>query len=174
LDIFGTAPSSATSQRSAKEEAMPLSIMSPAFADGETIPKKYTRDSDNLSPPLKWTGAPEKTRSFALVVEDPDAPSGTFRHLAIYNIPADRDRLPESIDTGPDHAVRFGLNDFGNASYDGPEPPQGHGPHHYHFRLGALDVPSLPIPTDLDAEAVWREARKHMIEEAELVGIYER
>jgi hypothetical protein len=153
---------------------MALTLMSPAFADGAAIPKKYTRDGDNLSPPLKWTGAPDKTKSFALIVEDPDAPSGTYRHLAIYNIPADRDRLPESIDTGPDHTIRYGRNSFGNAGYDGPEPPRGHGLHHYHFRLGALDVPKLAIPTDLDAEEVWREAHKHIIEETELVGVYQR
>lgn len=153
---------------------MSLTLMSPAFAEGETIPKKYTQDGQNLSPPLKWTGAPPTTQSFALLVEDPDAPSGTFRHLAIYNIPADRDRLPESIDTGPDHAIRYGRNDYGNAGYDGPGPPRGHGLHHYHFRLGALDVPNLRIATDLEAGQVWREANKHMIEEAELVGVYER
>lgn len=153
---------------------MPLTLMSPAFADGETIPVKYTRDDENLMPPLKWTGTPEGTASFVLLVEDPDAPSGTFRHLAVYNIPADRSGLPESVDTGPERSLRFALNDFGNERYDGPEPPKGHGPHHYHFRLAALDVPSLSLPADMGAADIWRQAAKHAIEEAELVGIYER
>lgn len=153
---------------------MSLTISSPAFTEGATVPRKYTRDGENQLPPLTWTGAPENTRSFALVVEDPDAPSGTFRHFAVYNIPANQDHLPESIDGGTDHALRYGRNDFGNAGYDGPAPPKGHGVHHYHFRLTALDVPTLAIPADFDAEAVWREARKHAIEEADLVGTYER
>lgn len=152
---------------------MSLTLMSPALAEGETIPVKYTRDGRNLPPPLKWTGAPETTQSFALLIEDHDAPSGPFRHLAMYNIPASRDGLPESIDTMSD-AVSYGRNDFGHAGYDGPSPPRGHGLHHYHFRLGALDVPSLLIATDLDAGQVWREASKHMIEQAELVGVYQR
>lgn len=153
---------------------MTLTLMSPAFADGQPIPGKYTRDSENLSPPLKWTGAPDGVRSYALVVEDPDAPSGTFRHFAAYNIAPDRTELPQSADTGPDAAMRYGRNDFGSEAYDGPEPPHGHGVHHYHFRLAALDVPNLSLPASAGAEAVWKEAEKHAIEETELVGTYER
>jgi Raf kinase inhibitor-like YbhB/YbcL family protein len=153
---------------------MPLTLISPAFADGQPIPKKYARDGENLFPPLKWTGAPDNVQSFALVVEDPDAPSGIFRHCMIYNVPADRTELQQSIDTAPDTAVRFGRNDFGGKAYDGPEPPVGHGVHHYHFRLAALDVPRLSLPPDAGAAAIWSEARKHMIEEADLVGTYQR
>lgn len=151
---------------------MSLTLISPAFAENEPIPRKYTRDGDNLSPPLKWMGVPDNTRSFALMVEDPDAPSGTFHHCTIFNIPADHDRLPESVDTGPADWLRYAFNDFGNAAYDGPQPPPGDGPHHYHFRLAALDVPSLTVPAQAGAEEVWREARKHAIEETDLVGIY--
>ncbi|HVW91058.1 MAG TPA: YbhB/YbcL family Raf kinase inhibitor-like protein [Devosia sp.] len=153
---------------------MSLSLMSPAFSDGAGIPEKYSRDGDNLMPPLKWTGVPEGSRSLALVVEDPDAPGGMFHHLAAYNIPADRNELDESTDTGPDHAISFARNDFGNERYDGPEPPRGDKPHHYHFRLAALDVPSLSLPQEAGVEAVWAEAERHMIEEAELVGTYQR
>ena len=120
---------------------MPLTLTSPAFAEGRTIPVRHTTDGENLSPPLKWTAPPDDTKSFILIVEDPDAPGGIFRHRAIYNIPPDRDGLPQSLDTVPDRAVRFRKNDFGNARYDGPEPPKGHGVHHYHFRLGALSFP---------------------------------
>ena len=153
---------------------MTFTLTSPAFAEGQTIPVKHTRDGENLSPPLQWTGAPEGTKSFILIVEDPDAPSGTFRHWAIYNIPADRDGLPQSVDAGLERAVRHGRNDFGNGRYDGPEPPKGHGVHHYRFRLGALDVANLEVPVDTGVEEIWRRAEKHLIGEAELTGIYER
>lgn len=154
---------------------MPLTLTSPAFAGGEKIPTKYTRDGDNLSPPLKWSGAPPGTSSFVLVVEDPDAPSGTFRHWAAFNIPADRSALPESVETGPQAKVaRYGRNDFGHARYDGPEPPRGHGLHHYFFRLAALDVPSIAVPAKAGVDEIWKEAAKHKLAEAELVGTYER
>ncbi|WIY53575.1 YbhB/YbcL family Raf kinase inhibitor-like protein [Devosia sp. YIM 151766] len=147
---------------------MPLTLTSPAFADGQPIPLKYTRDGENLAPPLQWTGAPETVESFILIVEDPDAPNGTFRHWAIYNIPDDWDGLPENVETGSDGAMRYGRNDFGNAHYDGPEPPKGHGVHHYHFRLGALSVPKLDIAADTDIKDLWRQAEKHLIAEARL------
>jgi Raf kinase inhibitor-like YbhB/YbcL family protein len=153
---------------------MSLTLMSPAFAEGSTIPAKFTREGENLMPPLEWSGVPDDARSLALVVEDPDAPNGTFRHCAIFNIPADRDSLPQSVDTGNDNMLSYAINDFGNARYDGPEPPKGHGPHHYHFRLAALDVPTLGVPGGAEAEKVLDEVRKHAIEEAELIGVYER
>lgn len=152
---------------------MPLTLMSPAFADRETIPDEFTRYGRNLMPPLKWNGAPEGTRSYVLVVEDPDAPQGTFCHLAAFNIPADYEGLPKSVDTGPDTSIRYATNDFGNQRYDGPQPPAGHGPHHYHFRLAALAVPSLDTPADAGGKAIWQEARKRAIDEAEIVGIFE-
>lgn len=70
--------------------------------------------------------------------------------------------------------MRYGQNDFGNSRYDGPEPPEGHGVHHYHFRLAAFDVPSLSVAAQVGAQQIWEEARKHLIEEAELIGTYER
>lgn len=154
---------------------MPLILSSPAFAEGETIPTKYTRIGDNLSPPLRWSGAPAGTRSFVLMMEDPDAPNGTFHHWAIFNIPPDRDHLSESVETGPDATgLRYGANDFGNARYDGPEPPEGHGLHHYHFQLAALDVPSLSLAADSGAKRIWQEAGKHLLQKAELIGTFER
>src|SRR3954471_19638378 len=119
---------------------MSLSISSPAFAENQHIPIQYSRDAGNLSPPVEWQGAPRGTRSFALIVEDPDAPRGTFRHWAAYDIPGDTRRLAEGVgsrDQGA--AMQMGTNDFGNTQYDGPQPPPGHGLHHYHFRLFALD-----------------------------------
>jgi Raf kinase inhibitor-like YbhB/YbcL family protein len=151
-----------------------MNLISPAFADGEPIPRKFTRLGDNLCPALKWYGAPAGTKSFVLMIEDPDAPRGTFYHLGIYNIPPDWEGLPESVDTRPGEGrPRFAKNDFGNVQYDGPQPPPGHGLHHYHFRLAALEVPALSIPAAAGVEAMWREARKVAIAEAELVGTYE-
>lgn len=154
---------------------MPFLLSSPTFSDGSPIPGKYTREGENLSPPLRWSGAPAGTRSYALVVEDPDAPNRVFRHWGLFNIPADRERLPESIETGPEAShVTPVANDFGNTQYDGPDPPAGGGVHHYHFHLVALDVPNLDIPAQAGMEALWAEARKHTLAEAELVGTYER
>ncbi len=153
---------------------MTFSMISPAFADGQPIPRKHTRFDENLFPPLKWTGTPAGTQSFALVIEDPDAVSGVFRHCAIINIPGNWTELQQSVDTGPEHAIKFIKNDFGNARYDGPQPPPGTGVHHYKFRLAALDVGNLSIPEEVGAAEAWKRASKHMIGEASLVGTYER
>lgn len=112
---------------------MPLTITSPAFRNGEVIPIRHTRDGENLSPPLEWRDAPPETKSFVLIVEDPDAPSGTFRHWAMYNILAGEAGLPEGASAQGLRGVGEGVNGFRNARYDGPQPPKGHGPHHYHF-----------------------------------------
>ncbi|MFA1622025.1 YbhB/YbcL family Raf kinase inhibitor-like protein [Rhizobium mongolense] len=152
---------------------MALTLMSPAFTQDNPIPKKYARSGENLFPPLKWGGAPQGTRSFALIVEDPDAPRGTFRHCGIANIPSDWDALAESADTAPENAPRFYKNDFGNARYDGPQPPRGDKAHHYIFRLAALDVPKLSVPGDAGIASMWNEARKHMLAEASITGTYQ-
>lgn len=152
---------------------MAMSLISPAFAEGERMPEKFTRLGENLMPPLKWTGVPEGTKSFALVIEDPDAPSGLFRHCGVFNIPADWTELAQSADTAPGGGPRFSRNDFGNARYDGPQPPKGHGVHRYVIRLAALDVPSLPVPEAAGIEAMWDAARGHTLSEARLTATYE-
>ncbi len=109
-------------------------LRSPAFADGSPIPRKYSHEGANMAPPLQWENPPAGTRSYALIVEDPDAPRGTFRHWGVYGIGGDRQELPE----GAGAALGRAVNDFGRRDWDGPEPPRGHGVHHYHFRLAAL------------------------------------
>jgi Raf kinase inhibitor-like YbhB/YbcL family protein len=154
---------------------MPLTVTSPAFAANQRIPQQFSRDGGNMSPPLEWRDEPPGTRSYALIVEDPDAPSGMFRHWAAYDIPADVHRLTEgagSRDQGV--ALQVAVNDFGNARYDGPQPPPGHGAHHYHFRLFALDVPSLDVPPGSDIEEVLEAAEDHALAEADYVGTFER
>lgn len=152
---------------------MALTLRSPAFEDGARIPEKYARDHGNVSPPLEWRGAPEGTKSFVLVVEDPDAPRGTFRHWAAYDLPPDRTQLKEGAGRrGSD--LKHGANDFGNANYDGPQPPEGHGTHHYHFRIAALDIDHLGAGPAQRAAEVWATAQAHMLDQAEIVGTYDR
>ena len=153
---------------------MALTLTSPAFADGERIPSTFARDGENLMPPLRWTGVPDGARSLVLVVEDPDAPRGTFRHLGIYDISSDQSGLSQGASPGVGESFRFARNDFGNTAYDGPQPPVGHGVHHYHFRLAAISETRLGILGEVSVADVWDKARKLLIEEATLVGTYER
>ena len=154
---------------------MALELTSPAFAQGGEIPKRYTCDGDNVSPPLRWRGTPDDTRSFVLLCNDPDAPGGIFRHWAAYDIPGDWVELAEGYgaETLGD-GFKQAINDFGKPGYAGPCPPRGHGPHHYHFRLMALSEPSLPVAADASCEEVEALAERHVFAEAELVGIYQR
>ena len=154
---------------------MSLMLNSPALKPNQRIPDRFSRDGENVSPPVEWRGAPGGTRSYALVVEDPDAPQGTFHHWAAYNIPAAAEGLPEGA--GSDEAdamMRMAVNDFGNRRYDGPQPPPGHGAHHYHFRLFALDTVQLPVPANSGAQDVAEIARAHALAEADFIGTYER
>lgn len=151
---------------------MALSVDSPAFHNGGRIPERYSRNGGNVSPPLEWHDAPRNTRSFALVVEDPDAPKGTFRHWAIYNVPPAHQGLCEDS-AAVRAALPMAVNDFGNRGYDGPQPPHGHGTHHYHFRLLALDVPELRVPARASVPDVLAAAQAHVIAEAETVGTYQ-
>src|SRR6201992_3591229 len=121
---------------------MTLTLSSAAFGDGGAIPQAYVQAGANKSPPLRWQGAPEGTKSFVLVLEDHDAPVGTVTHWIAYDIPADSDGLLEGLDASQ---AAQGTNDMGHIGYDGPKPPKGHGPHRYHFRLAALDTASLGL-----------------------------
>lgn len=153
---------------------MAFTLRSPAFAPGSTIPKKYTLDGDNLSPPLSWSDAPRDTRSFAILCEDPDAPSGTFRHWAVCNINAGQNGLPEGIGGGPGSGGDCAQNDFGHDRYDGPRPPRGHGIHHYHFRVAALDTEHIDVSSSLKADELWRTIQPHILAQTETVGTYQR
>ncbi|HYZ23239.1 MAG TPA: YbhB/YbcL family Raf kinase inhibitor-like protein [Rhodopila sp.] len=151
---------------------MAFMLKSPAFSFSEEMPTRYTGEGENVSPPLEWTDAPPGTRSFALVMEDPDAPSGTFHHWGIYNIASDRTALPEGIGHGVKaESLGHCLNDFGHARYDGPMPPEGDDEHRYHFRLAALDVDRLRVPKETVTD-LQELIRPHVIAEAELIGSY--
>lgn len=153
---------------------MPIDLTSTSFLPGATIPKEFTGDGADRSPPLRWTAPPSGTRSLALICDDPDAPRGTWVHWVLFNIPADCLELPEgaaktdSLESG----VKQGRNDFGKIGYDGPAPPRGQ-VHRYFFKIYALDfVPSLSGGV---TKAKLLEAIKgHILAEGHLMGTYER
>jgi Raf kinase inhibitor-like YbhB/YbcL family protein len=146
-----------------------LSLTSDAFQDGQPIPAYHTCDGANQSPPLSWGEPPQGTKSFALVIDDPDAPGGTFRHWGAFDIPASTRRIGAGQQPGTQ-----AMNDFGKAGYGGPCPPKGHGPHHYHFKLFALDTDKLGLSARAKVADVENSATQHAIAEGELVGTYER
>jgi Raf kinase inhibitor-like YbhB/YbcL family protein len=150
-----------------------MRLRSSAFPDGTTIPRRFTCDGTGLSPPLDWSDAPETTRSFVLLCDDPDAPAGTWRHWAAYDIPADRAALVEGA-AQQGKGFKQAINDFQQPGYGGPCPPRGDGIHRYRFRLLALAVDRLPARREPSCQAVEREANKHLLAEATLIGTYQR
>ncbi|MEN9979742.1 MAG: YbhB/YbcL family Raf kinase inhibitor-like protein [candidate division WOR-3 bacterium] len=149
-----------------------LVLTSPNFADGETIPRKFTGDGEDVSPELRWDNVPSGTRSFALICSDPDAPLGTFIHWVIYDLPADVRHLPEGMPkTGVlDNGARQGVNGFRKLGYNGPKPPPGR-PHRYIFRLYALDTIFGAEP-GISAGRLAGMMENHIIATAELTRIY--
>jgi Raf kinase inhibitor-like YbhB/YbcL family protein len=144
-----------------------LAVASPAFGHHEPIPGRHAGDGDDVAPALEWSGAPEGTRSFAVVVHDPDAPLvDGFTHWVAYGIPGDATGLPEG---GGDALA--GTNSFGNQGYNGPAPPPGHGRHHYYFWVYALDE-DVGLEPGLDRRTVLDRIEDHVIEQARLVGTY--
>ncbi|HET9459577.1 MAG TPA: YbhB/YbcL family Raf kinase inhibitor-like protein [Sphingomicrobium sp.] len=139
------------------------------FQDGQPIPSVHSCDGADRSPALNWDEPPPGTKSFALVMDDPDAPSGTFHHWGAYDIPPTARSVPAG------HAMgKQSINSFGRSGYSGPCPPQGHGPHRYQFKLYALDVENLNLAPDAIVEQLERQARQHQIGVAQLTGTFER
>ncbi len=139
------------------------------FKNGEPIPAKYTCDGDNVSPPLQWDKV-EKAKTYAVIVEDPDAPGGTFYHWVIYNLKVNS--LPEGVKRGSELGIQ-GLNDFGEVGYGGPCPPRTHGAHRYYFNVYALDV-ELPAKRDVTAEKLKEMMNDHIIDKGSIMGTYKR
>jgi Raf kinase inhibitor-like YbhB/YbcL family protein len=153
---------------------MTLPVTSPAFAEGQPIPARFTCTDQDVSPALAWTGAPTGTRSFALICDDPDAPMGTWVHWVIFNIPADSTGLPEGVPrqaTLPDGAVQ-GRNSWKKTGYGGPCPPPGK-PHRYFFKLYALDA-ALALDADAGSAGVEAAMKGHVLAEGRLMGTYRR
>ena len=151
---------------------MALTLTSAAFADGNAMPRRYTCEGEDVSPPLAWSGAPETTRSFALIVEDPAAPTQIWTHWVVYDIPASSRALPAGQDgnTLPAGSL-LGLNDWQRARYGGPCPPVGR--HRYIHRLFALDcrLENLRAPTRAQ---LLRAMQGHIIAAAQLIGTYQK
>ena len=155
-----------------------LSVSSAAFGAGEAIPAPYSQEGENFSPALAWRGAPSATRSFVVILEDPDAADPKpFVHWMLYNIPPTVAELHESIPNLPQlpqlsHA-RQGRNSRGTLGYVGPRPPHGDAPHHYHFQMFALDAP-LALPPGADRDALLAAMKGHTVAAGEVVGTFQR
>lgn len=151
---------------------MGFQIFSSSFADGSWIPDLYTCQGADVSPSLEWSGEPPETRSFTLVMDDPDAPVGTWTHWLLYDIPARAHNLAQGYKAGS--LGLSGKNSWGKPGYGGPCPPKGHGPHRYFFRLYALDVPALGLSAEAGRDQVERAMKGHVLAEAQSMGRYER
>lgn len=156
--------------------AAKLELTSPAFEPGAAIPAKYTCQGEDLSPALSWSGLPQGTQSLALIVDDPDAPMGTWVHWVVYNLPGDASGLTEGASQGSASSsnlpagTKQGKTSFGRADYGGPCPPSGE--HHYFFKLYALDV---KLENEgLDKDGLLKAMEGHILAQGELVGVYQK
>lgn len=146
-----------------------MKLISPAFSHNEAIPSVYTCDGENISPALAWTDVPENTKSFALIVDDPDAPAKVWVHWVVFNIPPETEMLAENIYSG---MFLQGKTDFNGATHwSGPCPPSGS--HHYHFTLYALDL-ILNFSARVSKEELLSAMHGHILEQTTLIGTYQR
>lgn len=157
---------------------MAFSLTSPAFLEGGMIDKKYTCDGADLSPPLAWSDVPAGTKSLVLIMDDPDAPPGTWVHWVVYNLPGDAKMLSEGIPkqeqlpNGAKQGACWGVNDFSRVGYYGPCPPPGK-PHRYSFRIYALDA-ALDLPSKATKFDVEKGMKGRILAEKQLMGRYGR
>ena len=150
-----------------------MKITSIAFGEGDLIPKQYTCDGPDISPPFSWTGMPAGTESLALICDDPDAPVGTWVHWVIFNLPAGVAELPENVpkERALENGARQGVNDFRRIGYGGPCPPGG--THRYYFKLYALDT-ILEADPGVTKRDLLEVMDGHILSEAILMGRYTR
>lgn len=153
---------------------MTMQLKSEAFSASERIPREYTGDGSNISPPLTWSPPPYGTHSLVLICEDPDAPRGTWTHWVLYNLPADAQEIPAALTPEGDleNGARQGQNDFGKLGYGGPAPPPGK-PHRYFFKLYALDT-VLHLKAGATRAQVLKAIDGHVLGSGELMGSYGR
>ena len=151
---------------------MAMKIVIAAFPNGGVIPALHTCEGADLSPALEWSGAPSGTKSFALIVDDPDAPGGVWNHWLLFDIPPSVQAITQGFKPGK--LGDSGANDFGKSGYNGPCPPKGHGRHRYYFKLFALDVPRLDLKQGASRAELDRAMRDHIIGQAQYEGRYER
>ena len=165
-------------KRASPAETGKLIVRSTAFADGQAIPRRYTGDGEDVSPPLTWTDLPDGTKELAVILDDPDAPRDQpWVHWVIYKIPAETAGLAEGVPKLPKLATPPGAlqgnNSWPTIGYRGPKPPKGHGVHRYHFKLYALDK-ALKVRSGLTKADLLRELSGHVLAEGKLVGTYQR
>lgn len=157
---------------------MSMTLQSSAFGAGQKIPKKYTGDGEDVSPPLNWLSVPEETRELVLICEDPDAPTDEpWVHWVIYKIPASAMGLSENVakaaKPGCPAGAMQGINTWGKTGYGGPHPPKGHGVHHYHFKVYALSK-DLSLKPGANKGEVLKAMSGRVLAQGELVGTYQR
>lgn len=152
---------------------MAIKVTSTAFTEGGMIPKEYTCDGADISPPLSWSGVPEEARSLALISDDPDAPAGTWVHWVLFNIPVDPNELPAHVplDQTLADGAQNGVSDFGRFGYGGPCPPGG--THRYFFKLYALDT-MLDLSGRVTKKDLLSAMEGHILAEGQLMGKYRR
>ncbi len=152
---------------------MALTLSSPAFGPGQPIPAEYSCKGRSVSPALAWSGAPSNTASYALIVDDPDAPMGTFTHWVIYNIPVASQGLAQAVAPTPtfDDGTAQGKNSANHRYYDGPCPPSG--THRYFFRLYALDA-RLDLAAGATADELRQAMKGHILAQGELMGTFSK
>lgn len=170
--VVGLGRASATSQPADPAGAFKLTLS--AFQEDAIIPKKHTCDGQDISPPLTWTNPPAGTQSLALILDDPDAPGGTWVHWVLFDLPGDARGLPENVPKTSELAngARQGRNDFPSVGYGGACPPPGP-VHHYHFKLYALDG-KLGLKAGANKAEIEKAMKGHILGEAYLVGRYGR
>ncbi len=150
-------------------QVMAMQIMSSAFSDGENIPTQYTCEGSDISPPLSWQGIPAGAKTLVLIVDDPDAPMGTWDHWVVFNIPPSTTQI--AADGKFPAETKDGKNSWGKAGWGGPCPPSG--THHYQFKLYALDI-VLTLANNTSKATIEKAMRGHVLAETKIVGLYKK
>jgi len=172
-------PASASTGRLARDivgKAAPLTVTSPMFSSGGEIPLKYSDYGEKTSPPLSWTGQPQAAKSFAIIVDDPDAKSPSpYVHWVLFNLPPAMNSVPESVPTDETLVklgnARQGKTSRGSVGYFGPRPPAGDPAHHYHFQVFAIDT-VLDTPAGADRDTLLAALKGHVLAHGEIVGTF--
>lgn len=151
-----------------------MKLTSPAFKDGDTLPQKYTCDGGDVNPPLQWHDIPASTKSFVVIVDDPDAPQKTpWVHWILFNIPASVRSLDENVSVDTLKGAQQGLTSNKDRRFHGACPPHGHGIHHYYFKLYALDT-MIQVPHGDSKEDILEAIKDHIVAQAQLMATYQR
>lgn len=171
---IGSGQNTESAQEPVINAPMNMQVTSIAFTEGQPIPEKYTCSGPDVSPPVTWSNAPAGTKSFALIADDPDAPMRTWVHWVIFNLPSATTSLPENMPKSselPDGAKQ-GMNSFHDMGYGGPCPPPGK-PHHYHFKIYALDT-MLDLKPGVTKEELLKAMEGHALGQGQLIGTFQR